>query len=116
MKRALFLAMFFAATTSIVAQDPDSQASSRSPKGTYQIGKENAAQEDHELSIARRDRPNTFYRFYTYPRFAEVSFSPDESFLVITDHVGSGATECVLLQRIDKPSFFGKPQKIDEAC
>jgi hypothetical protein len=73
---------------------------------------------EHEISLARRDQPDRFYRIYRYPRLADLYFSPDEQYLVIADRSGSGWTECALLRRIDKPPFFvpAKPAKVDDQC
>lgn len=66
--------------------------------------------------MARQDHADVDYRIYSYPRFADVYFSPDEKDLVIDDHNGSGTTGCVVLSRIDKPPYYVKARNIDGIC
>ena len=101
-----------------IAQEPNRD---ESPHKTFLIWNSRSSQPDeteHHISIARRDQPDHFYRIYSYPRFADLYFSPDEQHIVIADRSGSGWTECALLRRIDKPPFFvpAKPAKIDDQC
>jgi len=98
------------------AQAPDYD---HSPKGTYLILDSRAESPDekqHHIFIARREHPTTLYRLYSYPRFADLYFSSNEKYLVITDRSGSNWTECVLLRHAEKPPFFAKPHVIDEDC
>ncbi len=118
MKHAFWLA--FAFSTQAFASLPDGHAYDSSPSGTYLIEDDrdslNPTMEDHHISIARRDHPKKFYQVYTFPRLYDLYFSPDEDYLVIDDHNGSGSNECVVLTRIDRPPYYAKPQKIDQKC
>ena len=91
----------------------------RSPKRTYLIddtGDSVSHDRINRISIARSDHPNRFYSIYTYPRFADLYFSPDERYPVINDRSGSGWIECALLTQIDKPPYLVNSHKIDEEC
>jgi hypothetical protein len=117
MMRALVIMLFFAVTA--VAALPDGHSYDRSPSGVFLIAndrdQENPGTENH-ISIARRDHPTSFYRIYTYPRLVDLYFSPNEKYLVIDDHNGSGSNECVVLTRIDRPPYYANAQKVDKKC
>ncbi|MGB8356497.1 MAG: hypothetical protein WCD79_21540 [Chthoniobacteraceae bacterium] len=88
----------------------------RSPKGTYLVADTGNPADGGRVSIAQRDQPEKFHDIFTYPRFAEVYFSPDERYLIIDNRNGSDSRECVVLSRSDKPPFFVNAHKIDEVC
>ena len=115
MPRVLCFALLL--TSTAFAALPDGHSSERSPSGVFLIADDrdhdNPEKENH-ISMARRDQPTKFYRIYTYPRLVDLYFSPDERYLVVDDHNGSGSNECVMLTRIEKPPYFVKPSKIDE--
>jgi hypothetical protein len=115
MTRALYFALVIASTA--YAALPDGHSYDNSPSGMFLIAndrnQENPRTENH-ISVARRDQPAKSYRIYTYPRLVDLYFSPDERYLVIDDHNGSGSNECAVLMRIDKPPYYVKPVKVDE--
>jgi hypothetical protein len=99
---------------------PDSHAhGGESPSGTYLIQDSrdplNPGAQNY-ISLARRNHPKAFYKIYTYPRLFDLYFSPDERYLVIDDHSGSGSNECAVLTRIDKPPYYSNADKTDEKC
>ena len=117
MTRTLCLAALFASGAS--AALPDGHSRDHSPSGTFLISddrnRDSPSTENH-LSIARRDQPRKFYRVYTYPRLVDLYFSPDERYLVVDDHNGSGETACVVLTRIEKPPYFVSAASVDEGA
>ena len=70
------------------------------------------------FSITLREQPEKEYAIYTYPRFADIYFSPKDSYAVVDDHDGSGSNRCALLKSTPHPPYFipATPEYVDDAC
>lgn len=114
MTRVLWFTLLFGSTAVGL---PEEHSRDRSPSGMFLIADDRDQEDperDNHISIARRDQPTKFYRVYTYPRLIDLYFSPDEHYLVIDDHNGSGSNERAVLTRIEKPPYYVKPFKVDD--
>lgn len=70
------------------------------------------------FSVALKENPKRKFLIYSYGRYADLYFSPKDSWVVVDHHDGSGSNRCVVLKRIAKPPYFTavKPETVDNAC
>lgn len=70
------------------------------------------------FSVAPKENPKRKFLIFSYGRFADLYFSPKDSWAVVDHHDGPGSNRCVVLKRIAKPPYFTavKPETVDNAC